>query len=139
SDTTAVAYIWSPEVEPMAFVRKDGQEDSGMIANFAQGLTKTTELVYYFHENRKTDNKAAAAINYFLNPPIAHAAPEWYAGSEVYGKMLASGSKYATYERGLDYKLQWMKYNQQWEPWYGMWDYGDFKTYYYDGEWFSWT
>src|SRR5699024_4966074 len=36
SDTTAVAYIWSPEVEPMAFVRKDGQEDSGMIANFAQ-------------------------------------------------------------------------------------------------------
>src|SRR5699024_5257299 len=28
---------------------------------------------------------------------------------------------------------------QQWEPWYGMWDYGDFKTYYYNDEWYSWT
>src|SRR5699024_6457086 len=34
ADTTAAAYIWSPRVEPMAFVRKDGQKDSGMIANF---------------------------------------------------------------------------------------------------------
>jgi hypothetical protein len=139
-DTTARAYVWSPHVEPMAFVRKDGKEDSGMIANFAQGLTKTTELVYNFHANRerKTGSKPPEAISNFLDPPVAHAAPEWYAASEVYGKMMASGDKYAEFERSLDYKLQWMQYNQQWIPWYGMWDYGDFKTYFYGDEWYSW-
>lgn len=139
ADTTATAYIWSPRTEPMAFVRKDGQDDSGMIANFAQGLTKTTELVYNFHQNNSSDSELAETVNYVLEPSIAHANPDWYAQSEVYGKMAAKSDQFSTFERGLDYKLQWMQFNQQWEPWYGMWDYGDVKNYYYRDNWIEWT
>lgn len=138
-DTLATAYIWSPKTDPMGFVRTDGENDSGMIANFAQGLTKTTELVFNFHQSEETDQSLAKTANYFLDPPVAHAEPQWYADSEVYGKMSAFNQDYATFERGLEYKFEWMRYNQQWEPWYGMWDYGDMLTYYYRDQWFQWT
>lgn len=138
-DTTATAYIWSPRTEPMAFVRKDGEEDSGMIGNFAQGLTKTTELVYNFHESEMSEEDLTETVNYVLDPSIAHASPEWYASSEVYGKMAPYNEQNASLERGLSYKFEWMRFNQNWEPWYGMWDYGDVKTYYYRNDWFSWT
>lgn len=138
-DTLATAYIWSPKIDPMGFVRTDSENDSGMIANFAQGLTKTTELVYNFHQSESTEQSLAETANYFLDPPVAHADPGWYADSEVYGKMSAYNEDYAALERGLKYKFDWMKFNQQWEPWYGMWDYGDMLTYYYRDQWFQWT
>lgn len=138
-DTMATAYIWSPKVNPMGFVRTDGEDDSGMIANFAQGLTKTTELVYNFHKADSSTEKLVKTAGYFLDPPVPHANPEWYAGSEVYGKMSAYNKDYAMFERGLEYKFEWMRFNQQWEPWYGMWDYGDMLTYYYRDQWFQWT
>ena len=139
SDTTATAYIWSPRVDPMGFVRANREEDSGMIANFAQGLTKTTELVYHFHQNESLDNTTTEKLDYFLDPSVAHASPQWYASSEAYGKMLPSSDQYAEYERGLDYKFEWMQFNQDWEPWYGMWDYGDMKAYYFSDSWYQWT
>lgn len=138
-NATATAYIWSPRTDPMAFVRTDGENDSGMIANFAQGLTKTTELVYNFHKNEGSNESLVKKLNYFLDPAVAHASPDWYASSEVYGKMSAYNEQYAIFERGLDYKFKWMQFNQNWEPWYGMWDYGDMKAYYYRDEWIQWT
>lgn len=138
-DTTATAYIWSPKTDPMGFVRANGEEDSGMIANFAQGLTKTTELVYNFHKNETSDESLTQTVNYFMDPPVAHASPEWYAQSKAYGNMAGYSEDYATFERGLDYKFQWMKFNQDWEPWYGMWDFGDMKAYYFGNDWYSWT
>jgi hypothetical protein len=138
-DTTATAYIWSPSADPMSFVRTDGEEDSGMIANFAQGLTKTTELVYNFHESDATSEDLSETVSYVLDPPVAHASPEWYANSEAYGKMSARSQEFASFERGLDYKFEWMQFSQQWEPWYGIWDYGDVKSYYYQDDWHQWT
>jgi hypothetical protein len=138
-DSTATAYIWSPRTEPMAFVRTDGEDDSGMIANFAQGLTKTTELVYNFHESEASNEDLTETVNYVMDPSVAHANPEWYTGSEAYGKMAPYNEQNASFERGLTYKFEWMQFNQNWEPWYGMWDYGDVKTLYYRNDWFSWT
>ena len=74
-----------------------------------------------------------------MKPPVAHASPEWYAKAEAFGKMAAASDAFADYERHLDYKFEWMRYNQQWEPWYGMLNYGDFLTYYYRNEWQMWT
>jgi hypothetical protein len=138
-DSTATAYIWSPSTEPMGFVRSNSENDSGMIANFAAGLTKTTELVYNFHDAETSNENLRERVNYVLDPSVAHAAPEWYAASEVFGKMSAYNEQYPSLERGLDYKLQWMKFNKHWEPWYGMWDYGDTKTYYYRDDWYQWN
>lgn len=132
------AYIWTPSVEPMSFAKKDNKNDSGMIGNFAQGLAKTTEMVFNFHKKSAVEN-IEQDVKRFTESPVTHAAPEWYAESEAFGKMTESLDKYATYERGLDYKLNWMKFNQQWEPWFGMLNYGDNLTYYYGYEWSQWT
>ena len=143
---TLHTYAWSPNVEPMSFAKQDNNTDSGMIANFAQGLAKTTDMIFYFHGSKKTNSgssqplaAAANQVKTLMKPPVAHASPEWYAKSEAFGKMAAASDAFADYERHLDYKFEWMRYNQQWEPWYGMLNYGDFLTYYYRNEWQMWT
>lgn len=133
------SYIWSPNVAPLGFPRADGDFDSGLIANFAQGLAKTTEKVFHFYKKGTSEEEIRNTFNYFLDPPVTHADPDWYADSQVYGTFAASNYKYGEYERGLDYKFLWWKYNQEWEPWYGMLDYGDGKTYYMNNEWYMWT
>ncbi len=134
----ATAYIWTPSVEPLSFARKDSENDSGMIANFAQGLAKTTEIVFNFHKKAAAEEIALDA-NRFLNPPVTHASPDWYAESKAFGNMTERLDKYASYERGLDYKLRWMDFNRNWEPWYGLLNYGDNLTYFYGYDWFQWT
>ena len=47
-----VVYLWSPKAGPMSFARASDKRDSGMTANFATGLTKTSELVYHFHAGK---------------------------------------------------------------------------------------
>ncbi|MCM4160089.1 hypothetical protein FHG64_09675 [Antarcticibacterium flavum] len=131
-------YIWPPEVEPMNFARKHTEKDGGMLGNFAQGITKTTEFIYYFHQGSDAE-EIEAIMDYSLNSPVAHAAPEWYAESKVYGNMAAYSSAHQEFENALQYKYDWWSFNQDWEPWYGMFDYGDGKNYYIAGEWHQWN
>jgi hypothetical protein len=35
----------------------------------------------------------------------------------------------------MDYKFEWMLFSQRWGPWFGMWDYGDWKLYFDAGKW----
>ena len=133
------SYIWSPKVTPLGFPRANGDFDSGMIANFAQGLAKTTEKIFYFYPAGTSEATIRNVFTSFLDPPVTHATPQWYANSQALGKMAPSNYEYAEYERGLDYKFQWMQYNQDWEPWYGLLDFGDTKTVYKDGEWYMWN
>lgn len=135
ADGQIVAYLWSPHVAPMDFSRASLEQDSQMLANFAQGVTKTTELVFHFHGAAEDRAALARTMNYFLDPPAPHAEPSWYAASKVYGSMAPRSERFAEYERGIDYKLAWWQFNQDWEPWYGMFDFGDGKTYYHNGEW----
>ncbi len=135
-----VAYLWSPSAGPMSFARASDKRDSGMTDNFATGLTKTSELVYHFHPGNTSTQEIRQTMQYFLDPPTAHADPTWYAQSEVFGKMSAhADDDYSDYERGVDYKIDWVLYNQHYEPWYGMFDYGDQKYFYVRGDWFAWT
>lgn len=133
------AYLWPPDVEPMGFARLNSEMDGGMVGNFAQGLAKTTELVYNFHKAGDSRADIENKMNYFLDPPVAHAKPGWYAKCEVYGSFAPQSEKFAEFERGLEYKFQWMIFNQKWEPWYGMFDYGDRRCYYYNEDWFLWN
>jgi hypothetical protein len=133
------AYVWSPSVEPMSFERWSTEEDGGMVGNFAQGLAKTTEFVYYFHGAASSDEETERALQYVLEPPVAHAPPQWYADSRTYGHMAPRTEQFAEYERGLDYKYNWWLFNQDWEPWYGMIDYGDGKNYYFRSDWYQYA
>lgn len=132
------AYLWPRDVAPMSFARFSAdREDGGMVDNFATGLAKTSEAVYYFHEAGAND--VAQTMRYVLDPPVAHAPPAWYADSRAFGAMASYSADHAAYERGLTYKYAWWHFNQQWEPWYGMFNYGDGKTYLFGDQWYVWT
>lgn len=133
------AYLWSPKADPMSFARWSNKRDQGMIDNFATGVTKTSELVYYFHSAESSVEDIQQKMDYFLNAPVAHATPECYANSKVYGQFSTyQDDEFMDYERGLEYRLDWSIFNQHWEPWYGMFDYGDHMNLYIRNDWYRW-
>ena len=137
-DNTLTGYIWPSSIDPMSFERKHTEKDGGMLANFAQGITKTTEFIYYFHKESVLQ-KIKDVMDYSLKAPVAHASPKWYTQSKVYGNMAPFSSEHKEFENALQYKFDWWAFNQKWEPWYGIFDYGDGKNYYINGEWHEWN
>jgi hypothetical protein len=135
----ATAYLWAPQAGPMSFARDSNSPDDGILGNFAQGLAKTSELVYYFHEANIKTPAIQQTLSYFLDPPVAHAIPEWYAKSQVFGLYSPRGKDFLDFERGMDYKMDWVLFNQNWAPWYGMFEYGDYKNYYINNKWEMWA
>jgi hypothetical protein len=77
-------------------------------------------------------------MNALLNPGVAHADAEWYRNSGVYGSFAVADNSIPVLERGLQYKFDYMQFNQAWAPWYGMFDYGDLKIYFQGGRWVTW-
>lgn len=138
-DGHARADAWSPSQAPMSFARWSSEEDGGMVDNFAQGLTKTTELVYRFHRADAELEDVQRSLDYVLDPTVGRAPASWYAESRVYGRMAPRSGEYGSFERGMDYKLKWWLFNQQWEPWYGAFTFGDGKNYYFGDEWYEWA
>ena len=137
-DQEAIAYLWSPNASPMSFERSDLKPDQGMIANFAEGITKTSELVIHFHKVSKVKVDLKSTMAYFLDPPVASADPSVYSRSGVYGNFSPRTNKNKGFERTIDYKFYWQQFNQDWEPWYGMFDYGDQKNIFYKNQWIRW-
>ncbi|WP_234572318.1 exo-rhamnogalacturonan lyase family protein [Rhodohalobacter sp. 614A] len=133
------AYTWSPNEDPMSFERNDMGNDGGMVGNFATGLTKTTETIFYFHEGSKTLPEIKETMEFVLDPPVAHADPSWYGKAGVYGFFADADNNFPDLERAMQYKFQWMLFNQNWEPWYGMFTYGDVKNYYFGDDWYQWA
>ncbi|MER3318304.1 MAG: hypothetical protein RIB79_08425 [Allomuricauda sp.] len=130
--------IWPKENGPMSFARHNTEPDGGMLDNFAQGITKTTEFIYYFHDN-KAKEEVGEKMDYVVESPVAHATPEWYTNSKVYGNMAPASKKRPEFENALQYRYQWWAYNQKNEPWYGIFNYGDGKSYFFNGKWVQWT
>ena len=86
NDQHAVAHTWSAKAGPMSFARASLKRDQGMIYNFAEGVTKTSEVVYYFHKSNISEGDLKNTMNYFPTPPVPHASAETYSSSEVYGR-----------------------------------------------------
>ncbi|MCX6549505.1 MAG: hypothetical protein NTY02_00605 [Acidobacteria bacterium] len=134
------AYAWSPRADAMSFARSNnapGQE--GAIENWAEGVAKTSEAVFFFHDASATPDQTAATMRAALEPPVAHAAPAWYGASAVWGRFAARSTAFPAFERALDYKFEWWLFNQRWMPWYGMFDYGDGKLYFNNEKWDVWS
>ena len=133
------AYAWSASARPMSFARGSSEEDGGMVDNFATGLTKTSEYVVRFHRADADPAEVQRSLNHVLDPAVAHAPPSWYTESRVYGHMAPRSDDVAPFERGMDYKFRWWRFNQEWEPWYGAFTYGDGKNYYFRNRWFEFS
>lgn len=132
------AYTWPPTEAPKSFERWTDDPDGGMVGNFAQGITKTVELVLNFHDGGEDLARVRETVNAVLDPAVAHAEPEWYRNSGVYGTFATADNALPILERGLQYKFRYMQFNQHWAPWYGMFDYGDLKIYFRNGQWAQW-
>lgn len=136
---TLTGYFWSPEAAPASFARassKPGAE--GSVENWAQGLAKTSEAILYFHDGRAPVERVGGVMEALLQPPVAHVAPAWYGESGVYGHFLDAARAPAALERSLAYRFEWVAFNKQWAPWYGVFDHGDVKQRFLDGRWDMW-
>jgi hypothetical protein len=131
-------YFWSPQAGPMSFERASTRRDGDMVANFATGLTKTTELSIYFHQTGVREEQRAQAHGLVLSVPVGNADPAWYAASGAFGTMAPANERFAQYERGLSHKFDWFLFNQNWEPWYGKFYFGDGMTNFYNDNWMMW-
>ena len=135
----ATAFLWSPQAAPMSFARSSNEPGpENAVENWAQGLAKTSETIFYFHRGAVRQADLARTMSYVLEPPVAHADPSWYGQSGVYGRFAASTGRFPDFERALDYKFEWVLFNQQWEPWFGMFDYGDLRNSFDGTEWGMW-
>lgn len=140
----ATAFLWPPRAGPMSFARwsseleyEDGAE--GTVENWAQGLAKTSELVFFFHRADATWAEIERTVSYVLDPPVPHAEPAWYARSGAYGNFAPRSARFPQFERALDYKFDWWLFNQKWVPWFGMFDYGDGKINFDGKRWDLWA
>jgi len=134
---TLSAFFWAPQAGPMSFARaSNAPANENAVENWAQGIAKTSEAIFFFHGSQTTAADVAATMQLVLAPPVAHVAPEWYGKSDVYGAMAPKGARHPDLQRSLDYKFDWMRFNQAWEPWFGMFEYGDMMNT-FDGE--KWT
>jgi hypothetical protein len=133
-----LAFTWPADEVPKSFERWTDSGDGGMVANFAQGITKTTELVFNFHGGGQSIEDVRETLGAVLDPPVAHAGADWYRNSGVYGTFASVENDVPALERSLQYKFQYMRFNQHWAPWYGMFDYGDLKIYFRNGQWVQW-
>lgn len=138
-DGLSSALVWSDAAGPASFARFSSErEREGAIENWAQGLAWTSELVWFFHGPQTDDAEIRRVMGYVLEPPVAHAAPEWYSASGVWGHFAGRDGRLPELQRALDHKVDWVLFNQAWEPWYGVFDYGDVMVNFDGGDWSQW-
>jgi hypothetical protein len=139
ADGQVQAFTWSPKAGPMSFARSsDAPGSEGAIENWAQGIAKTSEVVFYFHRGGLSDAEIAKTTRALLTPAVAHVEPSWYGATGVYGHFAPRTAAFPEYQRALDYKFDWVLFNQHWMPWYGMFDYGDIKVNFNGERWDNW-
>jgi hypothetical protein len=133
------ALLWSDATGPASFARSSSERGrEGAIENWAQGLAKTSELVYYFHGAEVGDEQIRRVMDYVLMPPVAHAEADWYSASGVWGRFAGRAAVFPELERSLDHKVAWVLLNQAWEPWYGVFDHGDVMVNFDGEDWSQW-
>ena len=135
--------IW-PESSPAAsFNRYDTEPDAQMLGNFATGFMHTTELALSVRSLEGQDGQHHPTVETvaqsLLAPPVAAVDPQWVAQTDVFGAMAPLRDAGEPLERGYFERLDWWLFNQAWEPWYGKFEYGDGKTYFFGDDWYMWS
>ncbi|MEO5763591.1 MAG: hypothetical protein ABIR28_14915 [Vicinamibacteria bacterium] len=130
SSGTLVASIWPDSLAPMSFARyslkAENEEGVETMESGANGLAKTTELSISLHPSGESA-LAVRAVRSLVDGPVVSALPQWFAVSGAFGRMAPRADAHPDLERAVDSKFDWWLYNQNFVPWYGMWDYGDGK------------
>ncbi len=145
-----VAYFW-PESGPLMDVRRYSNyphrsqgESVSADSNWVQesyykrdpfvGVSKTHEILLYFHGPDTSGEKIDSIAADFQRPPLVYAGAECYIKTGVLLPQRLPGSEsFARMEANMDHFAGfWMRQQKLW-GWYGMWHYGDVQHYYKGG------
>ncbi len=145
-----VAYFW-PESEPLMDVRRYSNyphrsvgesvpSDTNWINNsyYAKdafvGVSRTHEILLYFHGNDVSGEKIDAVAADFQRPPLVYAGADWYINTGVLlPQPLPDPGRFSRVEANMDHFARfWMRHQKVW-GWYGIWDYGDIQHHYKTG------
>jgi len=141
-DARMVAYFW-PESAPPMDVRRysnyphrsqgestpsdtDWIETSYYRNDPFIGVTKTHELLLYFHGPEVDPARVDAVAGDFQRRPLVYCGADWYLATKTIPRQPVPGTPgYERLDANLDaYAGFWMRQQQLW-GWYGCWDYGD--------------
>lgn len=95
------------------------------------GVSKTHELLFYFHGPAVDGARLDAVAADFHRPPLVFAGGDWNVKSGVVPpQSLTSSDRFPRAQANLDhYARFWMHHQKLW-GWYGLWDYGDVQHHY---------
>jgi hypothetical protein len=137
-----VGYFW-PESEPVMDVRRysnyphssQGEStasDSNWVARNYYGkdpfvgVSKTHEMLLYFHAPEVDGRKVDAVAADFQRPPLVYAGGDWSVkAGVVLPQSLPSSDNFPRAHANLDHFARFWIHHQKLWGWYGLWDYGD--------------
>ena len=148
--THLTAYFW-PESGPVMDVRRysnyphpaqgestpaDSQwiEQGYYSKNPFVGISKTHEVLLYFHPANVDEQEMDAVAADFHRPPLVYAGESSYLDTRVILPQLSSQAKsFDRVNANIDHFARFWLHQQKLWGWYGMWDYGDVQHYYRGG------
>jgi hypothetical protein len=94
----------------------------------AQGISRSHDTFFYFHEGGAKEAESGTVANYLLQRVFIKAYPEWYGKTEAAGFFNAfDTTNNKKWEMMLQDGLEYFLYHQKLWTWYGVYDYGDFQ------------
>jgi len=145
-----LVYFW-PESAPLMDVRRysnyphraqgesassDSQwvENSYYVKDPFVGVSKTHDILLYFHKPDVSGEKIDAVAADFQRPPLVYAGADWYISTGVLLPQPLPGSeRFPRADANMDHFARfWMHHQELW-GWYGIWDYGDVQHNYKGG------
>ena len=92
----------------------------------AQGVSRSHDTFFYFHNGDAKEAQSDAVANYLLQTVFIKAYPEWYARTEAAGIFNAFDAKNnQQWEEMMQDGLEYFLYHQKLWAWYGIYDFGD--------------
>jgi len=90
------------------------------------GISKTNELLLYFHNAEVSTEQIDAVAADFQSPGLVYVSPEWYASLGIALSFPApDGDRFPVMDANLERVTDFWLFHQKIWAWYGMWDYGD--------------
>ena len=144
------AYFW-PESGPLMDVRRysnyphrsvgeavpadtDWIENSYYAKDPFVGVSRTHEVLLYFHGPDTSGERIGSVAADFQRPPLVYAGADGYLNTGVLlPQPLPGTGGFSRVEANMDhYARFWMRHQRLW-GWYGIWDYGDVQHMYKTG------
>ncbi len=134
----ATVYLWPDRLDdPQGFQEPRPNHNDEKYGNLSMGIGKSHIVNFYFHQGGY-DETVADVAKAMTSDSMAYISPEWYAGSGAleyyepfYGDQIESLVKA---EEGLRQEYLFWMWNQDYEKWYGMLDWGDMQIF-WRGAW----